>query len=943
VAKKKGFVSAVLVAAGMLMVSACGGGGGESTTPPSNTPTVSLVPPSTPIQIEAVNRFGGKTVASVTFGPAIPDGAQVFVNVAEPTALLADVKFFGGSGQGFAFEMFAKPELPVGTAKGELKVFACKDDKCAAQYPGSPLSIPFTINVTPNIEIQPRIDIKRTGAEIPSLVEVPLSIPPKAGIDFNVTQQPDYSPGFNASFKDGKLIIQPRAVKAGIYEARYRIYNFEAGGAYSTETQIRYEVLPPAGGERDWTYPQSTVRHTLRQGEKKTVRVTVTAPTWQPGQVVLSKESVPAWLQVQPLGGNEYELKLDASGQPAQSFAFADLAFSAGDATTYGASGASFRVVMDVEPAFQVSGPDFFEVLKTMTQADLNFAYDITTTDGAAATWSASVNVPWLKLRTSTGSAGIDKLVVDIAPEALTSGFAGSRVIGNDAPAITFSIDRPGVLEQIRGPYINNRLNIIDHVWPVNLQPNKPGRIFLYGKFEAYERDVFASGALTVAGARLVNHQVIQDMRYVGDVRYLVILDIADMVAGRPVEIVLNQGIASKTLSFPVATSAALTEATFQLPVLERKPLVYSVKHQALYIAEKDQIRVLRFRNGNWSATVTSTPSLIDLDLSTDESKLIAAFPTQLKEIDPLSMQTLRTSTLQGWSYGSTASLLDNAQSDHAITVGLSSKPWAVAIERSPDDLGAGTERTSAFSPSGSTIMVSGSEAPGSSFSVAPPPPLPATWRRGFIRSEDRGVMLTFASGSSGANHRLFNYKIAEESGFPGFAFPAESTPVGISGDGNRMIDQEGIVFDKSGPSRAPLAVGAQIPAGWKGRGFNFSLDGSLVYAYATKLEQNGSGYIETSPALFTFRVAVSLAGQLTATLIDTKNLSAPVSCRSANLNPSDCSSPVRMTVDSFGGHAFIQGRDGIQVAKLSNTSIAALKTKTQPSDWRTRVIKFVR
>ena len=160
----------------LALLSACGGGGGGSPAAPGSgaaaTPEVSYEAADLALRNPSVltaDRAQGEPLAaaisaSVTFASreAAREFAsqQVYVVVEDPASLFVapttlrveqytETTFIAG------LELAFRPKTAVGNYQGKLRVFACLDAACTRQLRGSPLTVPYAVNLyglTPSAE-----------------------------------------------------------------------------------------------------------------------------------------------------------------------------------------------------------------------------------------------------------------------------------------------------------------------------------------------------------------------------------------------------------------------------------------------------------------------------------------------------------------------------------------------------------------------------------------------------------------------------------------------------------------------------------------------------------------------------------------------------------------------------------------------------------------------
>jgi hypothetical protein len=139
-----------------LILSACGGGG-ETPIPTSSSADrpVQAVAPAltfTPATLAASVVEGQTTsmaVQAVLTRPTdFPAGAQFFVRVLEQGNVISGMATTPLSGSSFSATLNTSAALSEGRHTGNLTVQLCSDQNCERQYAGSPMALPYQIDVS---------------------------------------------------------------------------------------------------------------------------------------------------------------------------------------------------------------------------------------------------------------------------------------------------------------------------------------------------------------------------------------------------------------------------------------------------------------------------------------------------------------------------------------------------------------------------------------------------------------------------------------------------------------------------------------------------------------------------------------------------------------------------------------------------------------------------
>jgi len=156
------------VAVAAVALSACGGGGGGSTntsSPPVSTtplpgtttplpsgPALSFSPSLLTATVEA--GVSANTVVNATvLNPAAFDGSAVYALVVDDrSVILPAARVLAVSPTQYVVSLQTSPNLAPGVYQGQFLIKLCRDPACATQYTGSPLTLPYSLTVTPSTQ-----------------------------------------------------------------------------------------------------------------------------------------------------------------------------------------------------------------------------------------------------------------------------------------------------------------------------------------------------------------------------------------------------------------------------------------------------------------------------------------------------------------------------------------------------------------------------------------------------------------------------------------------------------------------------------------------------------------------------------------------------------------------------------------------------------------------
>lgn len=134
------------------LLTACGGGGGgqQGGTP---APATSAALTFSPDQV-AISAVAGSsataTVNAAVVRPADFNGATVYPYLVDGAGvLLPNMQLVQDGGQAYHATLRTAPTLAAGSYQGTITVKLCRDSACAGQFPGSPMLLPYAIDVAP--------------------------------------------------------------------------------------------------------------------------------------------------------------------------------------------------------------------------------------------------------------------------------------------------------------------------------------------------------------------------------------------------------------------------------------------------------------------------------------------------------------------------------------------------------------------------------------------------------------------------------------------------------------------------------------------------------------------------------------------------------------------------------------------------------------------------
>lgn len=117
--------------------------------------------------------------------------------------------------------------LPLGIRSGRLQVYACKDQRCTAQHPGSPVEIPYTVTVQPG---PPAAQITPATLSLTAYVNEPITL----NLEAKLSKLASGAYYFRLSDEQNLLAGQLQNISAGINSVNIgTTLTFTRSGTYS--------------------------------------------------------------------------------------------------------------------------------------------------------------------------------------------------------------------------------------------------------------------------------------------------------------------------------------------------------------------------------------------------------------------------------------------------------------------------------------------------------------------------------------------------------------------------------------------------------------------------------------------------------------------------------------------------------------------------------------
>lgn len=888
------------MAALLLCLTACGGGGGGGNSAGSVTITMVTAAEATMVEGNAPENY--VLTARLSYGPGT-DGFYVLVEGDE--RLLADASPYGG-GDYLYLSLRYVPDLPAGDYETTLTIHACSDEQCTREL-GPAVQVPLKLHVLPNIRVQERISLTRTGRETAPSLSVPVTVPAAAGT-VNLTSNIDTWNALAISFDGAALRVDTQQLPAGTYTATATLWS-STDSRYNRTVAIEYTVLAPPGGEQSLTVsPDGWTTLSLPQGSRAVQQVRVTRPTWTDAwSAPVLTGSHTEMGTVRDLGNDVYEVTIDTAGKVAGRYELS-LLFDAGP--TGGVRSAPF--IVSVEDVFSLpSFPAGFEVGAATTAAELARSIPIAMVDGSSRRWTATSTSPYLRIASSTGMTGTDALQVSMDPALLEE-----RDVNLTLP-FTIAVDVPGSLPRA---YELTGVNQIPRVRRAvtHTLVGGSGRAYVQGLFSAIN-DVNWRSRLQVSGATLVAANLLEDMRFLGS-KSVLALDLAGLTPGQDVTVRYNSVLAPSQVQFQVLAPFTSGVAYQALPFAAYRPGQFSQGLASLYFAGPDSVFRWAYAAGSWTLSQAALPGVIDVVPSPDESVLYATSGSLLRALQPQSFAVQATGDLSA-----PREFLSWLSFDAAVPTGLQGLAFSAdgralaSVGMGQPDAGHGLAWicSSPNSENGLSLLTTqlGTCDPGTgAFNDAQ--------GFGFTRSPNGHTVVAVGHGGAQWRYRAVDRVWTERA-----ALPAGVQVVAVADDGVRWVRSDGLLM--SGDASLGNLASA-VPVGYEAGGYGLSAAGGygLVYGY----RRTGSGAAERATDATVWIVDltnVGVTGITGAPLLDTVSLPQPVGCTAALASGETCAHRASFTVAPGQRAAFVIGPRGVAALPLPSGATEAQVLRT--------------
>lgn len=143
----------------LMMLTACGGGGGGGGGDDGSNPTPAPLSFS-PSEITKTVDVGESVQFSVMATPNIEFTDTVYIYIVDDIGVIdPDVSIQFNPDETVTATMSTDASLAVGTHQGSLSIQVCHDNGCTDPYPGSPMALPYSIDVVDLINLNPLVPL----------------------------------------------------------------------------------------------------------------------------------------------------------------------------------------------------------------------------------------------------------------------------------------------------------------------------------------------------------------------------------------------------------------------------------------------------------------------------------------------------------------------------------------------------------------------------------------------------------------------------------------------------------------------------------------------------------------------------------------------------------------------------------------------------------------
>jgi hypothetical protein len=509
--------------------------------------------------------------------------------------------------------------LVAGTYTGRILFQVCSDAACNNHIGGSPLPVAYTVVVTPTFKVTP--NSLRFEVISGNTAQQQISV-----------QLPNGIKSFTASSSEIWLDVgKPSANSISIAVKRWPSGGLIGGVDISIEGQsiripVFYQISPPVGGEQlPSASPSSLTFSTTENATTPAQAINITRASWD-------TSVTPTLTKIDYTGADAGWLTVTPSAN--------GFSFVASAALRQGTYSATVRVTLTylsgpIELLIPVSltvGPGLIKpadrivtVSSDSALVSLSDSAAINIAGGVPITWTASSNVPWLKLTRSSGTTGtLVTYAIDGASLDTLANFSLHEALVTVTPMLTHVTPIQFKVT------LRKQLAEVHYVGPYLLVSGKPAKLHIRGRGFSLVQNI---------GSRLktTNLNPTSIVR-VNDTTIL--LDAPPTIVGSNA-IQIDNALGFDTGSAVVRTIAPQSYQYTAIPVAGiKRSVVFDAERLTLYCANvgAEALTRLRYRGGTWLIDALSVPAILDVGIGPDGGSLVVtATPRTLRLVDPVS------------------------------------------------------------------------------------------------------------------------------------------------------------------------------------------------------------------------------------------------------------------------------------------------------------------
>lgn len=616
---RRGLQALALTLGLALTLAACGGGGGGSDGGGGGSNfSVTLDRSSIELNMDygssvpftQVRATGSGTLPATLYASAIVEGTGI-----DP----AIIGLF--SGNQATFTMQPAPGLRPGVYTGRVLLLACSDVGCVNRIGGTPLAVSYRVTVRAMLRAEPSALFEVTPGGTPTQQRVRITLPEGAS-SFSIVNL-DAAPWLRSRTEGEDLVLDFLPWRSGYYGVSLDIL---AGGS-RIPLPINYQVVMPAGGERDLAVEPRTLTLSTTEGASSDARgVDVTPASWsggtQPVASVRYADGGPTgWLSVSA-GGSGVSVRAHAASLSQGSYA-ATLVFTpAAPATAI-----EVPVALSVGPGL-VRPADWPIALFAETGvAALEGQAAVQVAQGADVAWTATSNQPWLRLTTASGTTGSSAVAWTVDRTAL----AALANFEDHVATVTLRAASPTYTPVSFDVRVEKRLPEVRGLGPATVVSGRTTRLAVRGRGFGAVADIaarFAAAGLPVAGLERISDTELS-------------LQVSPSAAGTTAVQMGNAlGLAPATATLTAVPPRSYAYAAVATGGAKRALMVDAVR-QAVYAVnvENESLNRFRFDGSAWVLDAASVPAILDAGLSPDGQQIIvSATPGRIRLLDPVTL-----------------------------------------------------------------------------------------------------------------------------------------------------------------------------------------------------------------------------------------------------------------------------------------------------------------